>query len=67
MRKVPCPSCRQPAEYSPANAFRPFCGERCRNLDLGAWASESYRLPAAESKEDGMSDAPPEDSPSGLH
>ncbi len=54
MLKVPCPSCRQPAEYSPANPFRPFCGERCRKLDLGAWASESYRLPAAESKNDGM-------------
>jgi endogenous inhibitor of DNA gyrase (YacG/DUF329 family) len=30
--------------YSPANAWRPFCSRRCREHDLGAWASESYRM-----------------------
>ena len=24
------------------NTFRPFCSARCKGLDLGAWASESY-------------------------
>jgi len=46
VRKVACPGCGEPAEYSPANPHRPFCGERCRLNDLGAWASESYRIPA---------------------
>ena len=51
--QVPCPTCRGAAEYSPANRYRPFCSNRCRNRDLGAWASESYRLPVVEAKDDG--------------
>jgi hypothetical protein len=45
-RTVPCPTCRRPAVFHPSNPWRPFCGERCRNADLGAWASEAFRLPA---------------------
>ena len=30
------------------SAFRPFCSERCRNIDLGAWAAEEYRVPEQE-------------------
>ena len=41
--------------YSPANPWRPFCSERCRQSDLGAWASESYRIPLREDDPD----APP--------
>jgi endogenous inhibitor of DNA gyrase (YacG/DUF329 family) len=43
--RVACPGCGASAEYSPANPWRPFCSERCRLSDLGAWASESYRIP----------------------
>ena len=46
--KVSCPTCGQPAEYSPANRWRPFGCERCRSIDLGAWASEAYAIPAKE-------------------
>ncbi|HYH40417.1 MAG TPA: DNA gyrase inhibitor YacG, partial [Burkholderiales bacterium] len=28
--------------------FRPFCSERCKMVDLGAWATESYRIPVEE-------------------
>ena len=31
------------------NEFRPFCSERCKLLDFGAWADESYNLPAETS------------------
>lgn len=31
---------------APSNKWRPFCSERCRQIDLGAWASERYRVPA---------------------
>jgi endogenous inhibitor of DNA gyrase (YacG/DUF329 family) len=55
VRIVPCPACREPAQYSERNRWRPFCSERCRNQDLGAWASESFRVPA-EAPVDG--DAP---------
>ena len=43
-RKVPCPTCGQLSVFTPANPWRPFCSERCRSVDLGAWASESYRV-----------------------
>ena len=44
-RTVACPTCKGPSRYSADNPWRPFCCERCRNLDLGAWASEGFRLP----------------------
>jgi endogenous inhibitor of DNA gyrase (YacG/DUF329 family) len=47
VRLVPCPACKTPTPYSQDNRWRPFCSERCRALDLGAWASESYRVAAA--------------------
>lgn len=45
-RLVTCPACGGESIYSPANAYRPFCSERCKQVDLGAWASESFRMPA---------------------
>jgi hypothetical protein len=44
-RLVRCPACGGDSVYGPGNRFRPFCSERCRNLDFGAWASEGFRLP----------------------
>ena len=43
-RVVPCPRCGQQAVFAPANRWRPFCSERCATIDLGAWASEAYRV-----------------------
>ena len=45
---VSCPQCKGESVYAPRNLYRPFCSERCKNLDLGAWASESFRVPAPE-------------------
>ena len=44
MRKVKCPRCGIVTEWSPANPYRPFCSKRCKNIDLGAWADEDYRV-----------------------
>lgn len=53
-RRVPCPTCQRPAVYSERNPWRPFCSARCRSADLGAWASERFRVPAeAPSDDDG--------------
>jgi len=49
--KVRCPQCGAESAWDPANKFRPFCSERCKLIDLGAWASESYRVPVEESKD----------------
>jgi len=35
-----CPICKQPVDSD--NPEFPFCSERCRLLDLGAWSSEKY-------------------------
>ncbi len=37
------------------NPHKPFCSERCRLLDLGAWSSEAYRIPAKPQEEEGES------------
>jgi uncharacterized protein len=39
--KYSCPICKT-ATDSKTNADFPFCSERCRMLDLGAWAAEKY-------------------------
>ncbi|MFZ0887981.1 MAG: DNA gyrase inhibitor YacG [Candidatus Binataceae bacterium] len=39
-----CPNCRKPVELSRSNPFRPFCSQRCRQIDLGLWAGEQYRV-----------------------
>ena len=44
-RKVRCPACAGQSLYSNANPYRPFCSERCKNIDLVAWADEKNRLP----------------------
>ncbi len=55
-RIVNCPQCGKPVEWNVDNRFRPFCSERCRLIDLGAWATESYRIPVEEDKDDLQSD-----------
>jgi endogenous inhibitor of DNA gyrase (YacG/DUF329 family) len=52
MTRVRCPRCGEPSLYSLDNPWRPFCSERCRSIDLGAWASESYRVPAKPDPQD---------------
>ena len=38
MPLVKCPACGKETEYSQSNEFRPFCSERCKLIDFGAWA-----------------------------
>jgi hypothetical protein len=49
---VPCPTCGGDSVYAPSNPYRPFCSERCKNIDLGAWASEDFRMPVTRAPED---------------
>jgi endogenous inhibitor of DNA gyrase (YacG/DUF329 family) len=39
--KHKCPICKAETD-SAVHADFPFCSERCRNRDLGNWASEKY-------------------------
>jgi len=45
MTVVKCPRCGKETQYE-GNEFRPFCSERCKLIDFGAWADERYSLPA---------------------
>ena len=54
-RIVACPVCGKSTAFAVSNRWRPFCSERCRVSDLGAWATESYRIPEEPGKEDGAS------------
>ena len=44
---VKCPTCRKETPWG-NNPHRPFCSERCRLVDLGAWAQERYRIPGQD-------------------
>ncbi len=44
LKTVKCPQCRKEVAWE-GNPHRPFCSERCRLIDLGAWAKEEYRFP----------------------
>ena len=56
-----CPTCGRPAEGRERNKVFPFCSPRCKQVDLGKWLNEEYRVPATDaSDEDGESVPPPE-------
>lgn len=42
-----CPLCRRETTWDD-NTWKPFCSERCQTIDLGNWATESYRVPLVE-------------------
>ena len=42
--RVNCPTCRRELDWEAA-PFRPFCSERCRLIDLGAWLTEQRAIP----------------------
>jgi len=54
-----CPICKK---VSVAH-FRPFCSERCADLDLGRWLKGTYAVPADEIRE---RDDPPGQLPHGV-
>jgi uncharacterized protein len=42
---IKCPICKKPVTLGTPDF--PFCSERCRDIDLGAWANEEYRIPSS--------------------
>src|SRR5690606_38758753 len=46
MRQAKCPTCGKKFEVTASTEKDfPFCSERCRNVDLGRWLSEEYKVP----------------------
>jgi endogenous inhibitor of DNA gyrase (YacG/DUF329 family) len=50
--KVLCPTCKTEVVWSSESLFRPFCSNRCKQIDLGAWAEEKYQIPGASLEDD---------------
>jgi endogenous inhibitor of DNA gyrase (YacG/DUF329 family) len=49
---VRCPTCER--EFDPSgSAALPFCGQRCRQIDLARWLGERFTLPVYSLEEDG--------------
>jgi uncharacterized protein len=44
---VLCPTCKKTSLWETTNAARPFCSERCKAIDLGAWASDAFVVEGA--------------------
>lgn len=56
--KVKCPQCSKEFNYYDSE-FRPFCCNKCQQIDLGHWFKESYAVPVKESelKESGQTES----------
>ena len=45
---VRCPTCGKTVPWLPSSRWRPFCSDRCRLIDLGAWAGGGYAIPGED-------------------
>ncbi len=50
--------CGRPAAPRQVNRSFPFCGDRCRLLDLGKWLGEEYRVPGPPMGDGGVERPP---------
>lgn len=57
VQRVKCPTCQREIDWSQA-PFRPFCSERCRLIDLGAWLTEKHAIPGEPAPDEAMEHAP---------
>jgi endogenous inhibitor of DNA gyrase (YacG/DUF329 family) len=57
-----CPICGKPA----TDQARPFCSDRCKDIDLNRWLSGRYAIPAAPD-EDEDAERPPSVIPDDDH
>ena len=48
--EVPCPTCKKKTPWQ-GNDYRPFCSDRCKQIDLGSWAEGTYRIDRTPSDE----------------
>jgi hypothetical protein len=48
-------------EWSTADKWRPFCSERCKLIDLGAWIQEQHAIPGEPAM-----DLPPDNDVDGV-
>lgn len=51
VQRVKCPTCQREIDWS-QSPFRPFCSERCKLIDLGAWLTEKHAIPGEPAAEE---------------
>ncbi|HEY8075002.1 MAG TPA: DNA gyrase inhibitor YacG [Labilithrix sp.] len=56
-----CPICKKAVQPRAENPVFPFCSQRCKMVDLGAWLNEAYRMPV-EDEDAAIDDEPHPDS-----
>jgi endogenous inhibitor of DNA gyrase (YacG/DUF329 family) len=57
-----CPICKRAVKPRAENGAFPFCSPRCKQVELGKWLNEEYRLPAEE-EDDGSGEGSSQGSP----
>ncbi|MEX0731496.1 MAG: DNA gyrase inhibitor YacG [Aquisalimonadaceae bacterium] len=53
---IHCPTCRAAVDWDRKSPWRPFCSERCKLIDLGAWINEENVIPGVELPEELLSE-----------
>ena len=55
---VKCPHCKTDVLWNKESEYRPFCSERCRLQDLGAWFTEEHAIKgeSLEGSDDALQD-----------
>jgi endogenous inhibitor of DNA gyrase (YacG/DUF329 family) len=43
VRHIKCPTCGKKGDWS-SGAYRPFCSQRCKLIDLGKWFGEEHLI-----------------------
>ncbi len=56
--RVRCPTCQRELTWSDEFPWRPFCSERCRMVDLGAWFAEERSIAADEPSDSDPTERP---------
>lgn len=66
-RRFACPICKRVVNIAVEGSgklppFFPFCSERCKMIDLGAWFDADYRIPGKpdEESEEAIDPEPPQ-------
>ena len=60
MPQLTCPICGKKFDSATSESL-PFCGSRCRQIDLGRWLGENYAFPSSRLREDEEEPGPPDD------
>ena len=42
--RIQCPTCQRELTWSEQFPWRPFCSERCKMVDLGAWFTGRHQI-----------------------